>query len=166
MNVNSDYFETGQRCCLGINLPGTGNRNAKLVLRLPRRDLLVRARVNVGIDPHSYRRCHPKTSRDCRQPCHLGLAFDIELTNASGQGGLHLSLGLTDARKNDPIPREPGRTGPRILPTRDNIDPGAQIGHQTQHRLIGVGLHRIANEVIHTGQGFVKQPIVPGQRRC
>ncbi len=60
--------------------------------------------------------------------------------------------------------RHAGGAGLVVFAHRHHVDPRPQIGHQPHHGEIGIGLHRVADKVIHPGKRLVEEAIVPGQR--
>ena len=48
---------------------------------------------------------------------------------------------------------------------RDDIDAGAEAAQRLQHRLVRIGLHRIADHASPVGEGFRKDAVMALQRR-
>ena len=58
-----------------------------------------------------------------------------------------------------------GRQRALQFTARDHVGAGADLCQRTQHRLVGIGLHGVADEDILAGEGFGEHAKVPLQRR-
>ena len=52
----------------------------------------------------------------------------------------------------------PAAKRPPQFPLRHDIHAGAEIGHGLDHRLVGIGLHRIANQVVSALEARLHDP--------
>ncbi len=57
--------------------------------------------------------------------------------------------------------RDAGRQRAPQLAFRDDVGAGAQLGQRLQHRLVGIGLHRIADHRVEVGEGVAEHAVVP-----
>ena len=165
MHINSHNLDPRQAGGMGIDLTRPADRDAELVVILAGRDLLVRLRIHVRVHPHGDRGHFAQPAGHRRQTLHLGLAFDVELPNTARQRQFHLFRRLADTGKHDPLARKTGGNRPAILAPRYHIDTGPKARHQPQNRLVRIGLHGIAHQMVQPLQGLVKQPVMPLQSR-
>ena len=153
MHVDAADREAGERSGAGVDLAGARDRHAELVLRLAGRDLGVGARVDVGIDANGDQSGRAAGRREGRQRLELGLGLDIEAEDLFVEAQRHFRLGLAHAGKDDPVPRDAGGARPPQLPLAHHVHAGAEPGQSRDHRLIGIGLHRVKDERVLAGEG-------------
>ena len=103
-------------------------------------------RVHVGVHPQGDFRAPSARRRDCRDGLEFGLGFDVETENPGAQSRLDLSHGLADAGEGDFARSHPSLQRARQFAAGHNVHSGPERGQQRQHGLIGIGLHRIADE--------------------
>ena len=72
---------------------------------------------------------------------------------------------LADAGEHDLARRDAGGAGALELAGRNHVGAGTQAGERGDHRLIGIGLDRVADERGHVREGLGEDPVVPLQRR-
>ena len=58
-----------------------------------------------------------------------------------------------------------GGQRPLQLAARHHVGAGAELCQRAQHRLVGVGLHGVADQRLFAGEGLGEHPVVPLQRR-
>ena len=61
--------------------------------------------------------------------------------------------------------RDAGRQRPLQLATGDHVGAGAELGQGAQHRLVGIGLHGVADQSLLAGKGLGEDPVVALKRR-
>jgi len=76
-----------------------------------------------------------------------------------------LGFGLADAGKDDLLRGDAGRERALQFAAGDDVGAGAESRQRAEHRLIGIGLHRVADEDLLAGKGLREHAIVPLQRR-
>ena len=82
--------------------------DTELVVRLAGRNLVVRAGIDIRIDPQGAARLDPALRSQRRQFHAFFFAFDIELADPGFQPVGHLARGLADAGKHDLVCRHVG----------------------------------------------------------
>ena len=116
-------------------------------------DLGVRARVDVRIDAKGDARDPPARRRDLGERLQLRLGFDVEAEDVFVEPQRHLGAGLADAGKNDLVGGHAGGAGAAQFALGDDVHARAQTRQGREHRLVGVGLHRVADERRAIGEG-------------
>src|SRR5690606_21614118 len=82
VHVNAGDLDARQPCRLGVEAGGVKIGNAELVFGLARRNLRVRAGVNIGVDANGNPRSLALFAGDLAQRFELRLALDIEAKHA------------------------------------------------------------------------------------
>ena len=72
---------------------------------------------------------------------------------------------LADAGEHDLVRRDAGGAGAQQFAPGDHVGAGPEPRQRRDHGLIGIRLHRVANERIDVGEGTGEHAIVPLQRR-
>ena len=165
MHIDADNLQPRQIGRHGIDLAGAGDGDAELVFAFASGDLGVGFRIDIGVHADGDRRDLAQFTRHDIKQDHLRLALDVELTNAARQSQFDLFAGFADAGKDDPVARHACRLGPAVFPARDHIHPRARLRQRAQHGLVGIGLHRVADQMIHPRKRVVKKMKMP-QQRC
>ena len=165
MHVDAGDLDARQLCRAGIDRAGARERNAELVLGLAGRDLGVGAGIDVGIDADRNPRGLAGLDREPRQQFELGLGFDVDAEDVGGQRGAQLGLGLADAGEQDLLRRNAGGQRALQFAAGDHVGAGAELGQRAQHRLVGIGLHGVADQRLLAGEGLGEHAVVPLQRR-
>ena len=135
-----DQVETVQARQSIVHRGDVGDRHPELVAAPPRRDLGMRAAVDVGIDAQHRRR--PPALRMGQRGEHLSLflQFEVELTDAGSERAGEFAVGLADARKDDVRCRDPRvERAPHLAPGND-VGAEPAPGQQVQHRAVRVRL--------------------------
>jgi len=83
----------------------------------------------------------------------LAEGFDVVLVDAGLERRFHLQLGLADAGEHDLARRHARREGAGELAARDDVGTGAEPRQGRDHRLIAVGLERVADRRVDAGEG-------------
>ena len=166
MHVDADDAHAVELGGAGIDLARAADRNAELVLRLAGRDLGVGLWVDVGIDADRDVGGAALAGRDRRQKFELRFRLDIDAENAVVDGERELARGLADAGEHDLLRRDPGGARAQQFAFGDHVGAGAEPGERRDHRLVGVGLERIADERVDIGKGAGEHPVVPLQGRA
>jgi hypothetical protein len=84
--------------------------------------------------------------------------------NAGFQRKIHLPRCLADAGEDDLRRRDARRQRPAQFAFGHNIRACAEPGQRLDDGLIGIGLHRIADQRVEAGKAFGKDPIVALER--
>ena len=103
--------------------------------------------------------------RKPRQQFEFGLGFDVDAENVGGQRRAQFGFGLADAGKQDLVRRNAGRQRPLQLAAGHHVGAGAELGQRAQHRLVGIGLHGVADQRLLAGEGLGEDAVVALQRR-
>ena len=166
-DVHLHALDSQVRVLGGGLVGGAGDlqRDAELVVRLPRRDLGVRVRVDVGIDADRDRGLHAQTTGDVVDAGHLGLALDVECENAVLQRELDLLARLADAREDAPLHVRPGGEHAAQFAAAHEVERRAEVREVPQDRQRRVRLHRVADLEIETGQALRQTRVIVGHRR-
>src|SRR5207247_7080336 len=83
-------------------------------------------------------------------------ALDVERINAAAEGKFDFPLGFADAGEGAFLRRPPGGNDAAQLAFADDVEPAAEIGERAQDREIGVGLDRVADQVIERRERSVE----------
>ena len=81
-------------------------------------------------------------------------------------GERELARGLADAGEHDLLRRDAGGARAQQFAFGDHVGAGAEPGERRDHRLVGVGLERVADERVDVGEGAGEHPVVPLQGRA
>ena len=164
VDVDPHDLDPRQPRGLGIDLARPGNGNPELVVIAPRRDLLVRLRVDVGVHPHGDGRDRPHLRRHRGKPGELRLALHVELADPALERHAHLARGLAHPGKDDPVAGHACGLRAQVLAARHHVHARSERRHEPDHGLVGIGLHGVADEVRPPGQRLLEKPEMPGQR--
>jgi hypothetical protein len=99
-----------------------------------------------------------------RKKTQFRLALDVELSDAALKGRAHLRRGFADAGEDDLLARHARRLGAGIFTARDHVHPRAKAGECLEHRHVGVGLHRVADQMRQACQRLLEDAVVAGER--
>ena len=98
-----------------------------------------------------------------RQEFEFRFAFDVELADPAFEGEAHLGFRLADAGKDDALARDTGGFRAQVLAARDHVHACAQPCQCLQDRLVGIGLHRVADQVRQAIERLFEDAVMPGQ---
>ena len=104
--------------------------------------------------------------RDRGQKFELRFGLDVDAENAVVDGEREFALGLAHAGEHDLLRRNAGGAGAQQFAFGDHVGAGAEPGQRRDHRLVGVGLERVADERVDVGEGAGEHPVVPLQGRA
>jgi hypothetical protein len=90
----------------------------------------------------------------------LRLALHVEAKHAGLQRQLDLGFGLADAGEDAAVSVAACRHDALEFAPADEIERGAQVRKEAQHREVGVGLHRVANLKVEPGQAGAQAAVV------
>ena len=122
--------------------------HAELGLALAGGDFLVGLRVDVGIDAERDFGGAANADGNLAQRFQFRLGLDIEVHDAGLQRERHLARGLADAGENDLRGAHAGRQRAPDLALRHHVHAGAERVPASDHRLVGVGLDREADQCV------------------
>ena len=123
------------------------------------------AGVDIGIDPHRDPRRLPGLAGEPRQQFEFGLGFDVDAENVGGKRRAQFGLGLADAGEQDLVRRNAGGQRALQFAARNHVGAGAELRQRAQHRLVGIGLHGVADQRLLAGEGVAEHPVMALQRR-
>ena len=103
------------------------------------------ARIDIGINPHGYRRHPSARRRNIRQCQQFGFRFDIKTPDPVFKRRQHFLPCFTDTREHDFVCRTPRGDHALQFTARHHIKPGAKPGQHIEHSQVGIGFHRITN---------------------
>jgi hypothetical protein len=126
-------------------------RHSEFAFLQARGDVGMGARVYVGIDPQADRSGRPGFRRDALEPDELAFRFDVEAEYPRRERPAHLLRRLPDPRE-DGFSRIAARSEHAgELPARYDVEPASQPREEVEDREAGVGLYRVAHQVIGPG---------------
>ena len=160
---NTHAFELGGA---RIHFAGAADRNAEFVLGLASRDLGVSLGINVGIDADRDVGGTALAGCDLGEQFQFGFGFDVDAEDALLNRKRQFTRGFADAGEHDLVRRDTGGTGAQELAPGYDVGAGAEPRQRCDHGLIGIGLHRVANQRIDVGEGPREHPIMPLERRA
>ncbi len=161
MHVDAADRKAGERAGAGVDFAGARDRHAELVLRLAGRNLGVGARVDVRIDADGDRSDRAAGRGDRGERFELRLRLDVEAEDLLVEPEDHLGPRLADAGKNDSLARHARGARAPQLALADDVHAGAEPRQRREHRLIGIGLHRVADERVLPGEGGAEHLEMP-----
>ena len=94
----------------------------------------------------------PFDGGDRGQQLELGLGLDVDAEDVVVERERELVRGLADAGEHDLLRRHAGRERALQLAARDDVGAGAEPRQRRDHRLVGIRLHRVADERRHIGE--------------
>ncbi len=165
MHVDAGDLDPRQLCRAGIDRAGMNQRDAELVLGLAGRDFCVRTGIDVGVDPNRDPRDPARLGGEPRQQFEFGLGFDVDAENVRRQRRAQFGLGLADPREQDLVRRKARGQRPLQLAAGNHVGAGAELRQRAQHRLIGIGLHGVADQRLLVGEGLAEHPVMALQGR-
>ncbi len=95
-------------------------------------------------------------ARHLFEQVEFGLRFDVEGIDALVEGVAQLVPCLADAGKHHFARVAAGGEHPVQFSAGHDIEARSQACHDVQHREIGVGFHRVADQMIVTGEGAIE----------
>ena len=107
----------------------------------------------------------PLPRGDRGQQLQLGLGLDVDAEDVLVERQRQLGRGLADAGEHDLVRRHAGRERALELAAGDDVGAGAELRQGRDHRLVGIGLDRVADQRRHVGEGAGEHAVVPLQRR-
>ncbi len=146
VHVDAGDLQPRQAGGAGVDLARQRQRHAEFVFLFAGGDFGVRFRVHVGVHPQRDFRAPTARRRDGGDGFELGLGFDVETENPGVQRRLDLSRGLADAGEGDFSRSHAGFQRARQFAAGHHVHAGPERGQQRQHGLIGIGLHRVADQ--------------------
>jgi hypothetical protein len=147
-----------------VHLERAGQRDAELALGEARRDVGVRVRVDVRVDPEVGHHAPPKPARDGVEFLGLRPGLDVEHLDPRAHSERQLGLGLAHAREDDPAHGGAGLLDPEQLAPREDVEAAAlarQRGHDGQVR---VRLDGVVDLVIDAVEGLGQATVVMEHR--
>ena len=118
-----------------------------------------------GLTRTEIRAVRPVSTGEPRQQFELGLGFDIDAEDVGVKRGAQFGLGLADAGEQDLLRRNAGGQRALQFAARNHVGAGAELCQRAQHRLVGVGLHGVADQRLLAGEGLGEHPVMALQRR-
>ncbi len=125
----------------------------------------MRLGVDVGVDAQRNARRAAQAHGFLAQDFELGLALDIEAEDVLLKRKGDLIARLADPGKDDLGGRHTGSPRAPELALGDDVHAGSEARKRRQHRLVGVGLHGVADERVLALERLGQHPVVPFERR-
>ena len=158
--IDADDFQAWQGSGAQVSGDSTLVRDAELVGLQASGNVGVRLGIHVRIDAQADTRAATCPDRDLREDVELGVTLDVETHHIGVERLLHLRTCLAHAREQHFGGLATGSQHAFKLAARDDIEAATRPREGLQHREVGVGLHRIADEVVAPHQ----RALVAGQR--
>ena len=165
MHVDAGNMQARQLRGMAIDLTRAADRDAELVFGFAGRDLGMGPGIDIRIDPDRNIDFARLAVSDLRQQFQFGLGFDIHAQNVFVDRERKFGRGLADAGEHDLLWRNAGGAHAAQLAARHHVGAGAEPRQRRDHRLVGIGLDRVADERRHVGKGFREDPVMPLQCR-
>ena len=166
VHVDADDADAVELGGARIDLAGATDRNTEFVLGLPRRDFLVRLGIDIGIDADRDIGAAVLAGGDRGEQLEFGLGFDVDAENALLDRERQFFRGLADTGKHDLFRRDAGFACAQKFAGGDHIGAGAEPRERGDHGLVGVRLHRVADERVDIGEGAREYAVVPLDSRA
>ncbi len=112
-------------------------------------------RVYIRVDPYRDRRHQTQFAGDTVQHLQFGGGLQVETVDAQFQGADHFTGLFANPGKYNFCRIAAGSYHPLQLATGHDIKARAQPGQYIEHRQVGVGFHRITDQVLTTLQGML-----------
>ena len=125
----------------------------------------MRSRIDVRVDANGDLRTHASRHGDFGERFEFRLGFDVEAADVCVQSQRHFRARLADAGKDDPFARHFGGARASQLPLGDDIHARAEPRQRREHRLVRIGLHRVAHERAAIGESLAEDTEVALDRR-
>ena len=117
----------------------------------------MRLRIDVRIDPKADRRALARACRDRGSRCSSSLADSTLKQRMPSSSARCISASVFPTPENTILRRiGAGRDRARQLAAGDDVEAAAQAREQVQDRQVRVGLHRVADQVRHVGEGAIE----------
>ena len=129
-----------------VGAGGLVDRDPELVFLEPCRNVGMRLRVDVGIDPQRDRGPLAGRSGDPGKPAQLGHGFDVEALDAGRERRPHFPDLLAYTGKHDSGWIGSGRKHARELTARDDVESAAQAREFPEHGQVRIRLHAVAHQ--------------------
>ncbi len=118
-----------------------------------------------GLTRTEIRAVRPLLAGEPRQQFEFGLGFDVDAEDVGRQRRAQFGFGLADAGEQDLLRRNAGRQRALQFAAGNHVRAGAEFCQRAQHRLVGVGLHGVADQRLLAGKGLAEHPVMALQRR-
>ena len=165
MHVHPVHRDSRHRRGAAAERRGAGDGDAELVAAPAGRDLVVRARVDIRVDAQRDLRRHAERRRHFRHQREFGFGLDVQLHDSVREREGDLRPHLADAGKQDVGGSDPGGERAADLALAHHVGAGAEPRQSGDHRLVGVGLHRIGDQRVAARERTGEGAVVPGERR-
>ena len=148
MDADAHRVEVGEGGGLAVELAGTGDGHAELVLAQAGADIRVSSGAYVGIDPESDARGLLQAFGAGSQQLQFGFALHVKEQDFGCDGRVHLRGGFAHAGEDHALRGLFGDAHHALqLAAAHHVKAAAQRGQQAQHGEVRVGLYRIAERV-------------------
>ena len=142
------------------------HRNAKLILRQPRRDVGMRMSAHLGIDAEAdigYLSFFP-----CQFVDHLklGNALDIEAEDVSVERRVDLPIGFPHTCKHNAVMAKAGFHGSLYLSPAHAVGTETGLSNDLQNLRIGIGLDGIVNDEVGVLRRFFLHLVQRLSEKC
>ena len=147
MAIDADRFEGIHSVGLPIQASCRVHIDTKFILAQSGRNIGVRARIDVRVDPYRDGGNGPRISRDLGQHMELGFGLDIEALDAELEASPHLRSGFANPRKNNFDGIAASGYHAFQLAERDHVKARPKLREHVEHREVRVGFHGITDQV-------------------
>ncbi len=163
MDRDGNGIDPGQRGGPRVGRGRVVDGDAELVLLAAGGDLVMRLRVDVGVDAD--RDVHGRALRrgDAGQRLELRQGFDVDLVHTMRDRAFQLGARLADAGIDDALRRHAGRARAAQLAFRYHVGARAEVGQRPDHREIAVGLDRETDQRLQVRHRLRQHPVMPRQ---
>jgi len=120
--------------------------------------------IDIRVDPDRHGGPLSDALGDLGEQLQFRFGLDIETGDTLAQRQRHFTRRLADAREHDLAGRDTGSKRPAQLTFRHDVHARTLLRHGADDGLIGIGLHRVADQVIGAGKSIVHHLEVAFQR--
>ena len=167
MGLDSAQTQMRQLRRLLVNPEDPVDPDAELVVALAGRNVFVRLRVDIRIDPQRHRRLDPHRAGHLVEKFQFRLRLDVERINTLPQRVFDFLPRLAHPGERAGIGATAGFEHAEQLAPRHDIEPSPFAGQQVEDGEIGIRLHGETHPVVEPRQRLVEAPVViPDGRRA
>ena len=157
VDVDPAHRDRRERRRVAVQRGGLVDADAELALLEARRDVGMRARIDVGVHAKADRRHFSHPTRDGRKHRQLGGGFDVEAQDVGSERLLHFGLGLPDPREDDATRVPAGGNDARELAAGHDVETAAEAREDVEHAEVRVGFHGVAHKMRLRAERFIER---------
>ncbi len=163
MAVDADHAQVRHGRGRAVGRQDFIERDAELVALQAGGDVRVGLGIHVRVDAQRHRRGLAQRAGHLVEPVQLGDRFDVEAGDTGFERQAHLVGGLAHPREHHVGGLASGGQHAPQFPARDDVEAGAQLREDLQHRQVGVGLHGVLHARVAALAGGRVGAVVGGQ---